>query len=261
MSRIIILILIVASCISNFRCAADSINSVADSAYLNADYATALKLYQTEISEKGTGADMLYNLGNCYYRSGNLPRAILAYERALRIDPSHEKARINLEFVNDRLVDRPGAYGTFMSRAADDVTKMMSSNAWAWWGMGFIALFIGCCFLYVFADKIILRKGGFFCGILFFLLGIFNIYESFRAHGVSQSDDECIITAKSVILSTSPRNPINRNEEAMLLHEGTKLYIQDSVVVGRDSVKTIWYDVMVDNDHRAWIANTEVEKI
>jgi tetratricopeptide (TPR) repeat protein len=48
-------------------------------AYLAGNIDGALKLYQT-IDPKGPA--VWYNLGNCYYRIGNYPEAIVAWRRA-----------------------------------------------------------------------------------------------------------------------------------------------------------------------------------
>ncbi len=47
----------------------------------------------------------------------------------------------------------------------------------------------------------------------------------------------------------------------MLLHEGTRVEILDSVKSTTDSINSLWYDVQVDNTHRAWINAAAVEKI
>ncbi|WP_300859193.1 hypothetical protein [uncultured Duncaniella sp.] len=47
----------------------------------------------------------------------------------------------------------------------------------------------------------------------------------------------------------------------MLLHEGTRVEILDSVRSTTDSINSLWYDVQVDNAHRAWINAAAVEKI
>src|SRR4029077_10622714 len=59
-------------------------------AYLRGDYAGAVAAYQ-ELDRQGlVSADLTFNLGNAYYRQGNLGRAIWAYERAAALDPDDE---------------------------------------------------------------------------------------------------------------------------------------------------------------------------
>ncbi|MDE6509340.1 MAG: hypothetical protein K2K99_03960, partial [Muribaculaceae bacterium] len=66
----------------------------------------------------------------------------------------------------------------------------------------------------------------------------------------------------SVILSTTPRQPKDRSEEAFLLHEGTPVMLLDSISEPSDPTGRLkWYDVKVDNSHRAWIQSDAIEKI
>lgn len=48
-------------------------------------------------------ASLEYNLGNTYFRLGDLGRAVLHYRRALRLDPRHTDASANLEYVRQRV--------------------------------------------------------------------------------------------------------------------------------------------------------------
>ena len=40
------------------------------------------------IAADGPSTVVYYNLGNAYYRNDNIGKAVVAYERALRIDPT-----------------------------------------------------------------------------------------------------------------------------------------------------------------------------
>jgi tetratricopeptide (TPR) repeat protein len=68
------------------------------------NYTQAVAQYQ-EILSTEPSAEVYYNLGNAYFKQGELAQAILAYERALRIDPSFKDAQHNLEFAQTRIVD------------------------------------------------------------------------------------------------------------------------------------------------------------
>ena len=69
----------------------------ANSAYLDGDYPTAVKYYEQLVSDGVVNADLFYNLGNTYYRTGRFGPAIANYERALHIRPGFEAAERNLE--------------------------------------------------------------------------------------------------------------------------------------------------------------------
>lgn len=233
----------------------------ADSAYTAGDYKLATELYRQTIDSVGTSAALYYNLGNSLYREGKLSQAILAYERSLRLDPANSNTRQNLEFVNSKLIDKKGFEGSFLSRTFNDMTNMMSSNAWAWLALILFAATIGAVALYMFSSGVMLRKAGFFGGGITLILCVISVIFSINGARLANADDVAIVTAPSTILSTSPRAPQNRNEEAMLLHEGARVTILDSITAPIDSVKSTWYDVQFDNDHRAWINSKDVEII
>lgn len=85
----------------------------------NADYAAqryeiAIKKYE-DLAKGGLRHEVLYyNLGNAYFRAAQqgqpekLGRAILAYERALALDPDFEDARFNLTVARETVAARYG---------------------------------------------------------------------------------------------------------------------------------------------------------
>lgn len=233
----------------------------ADSAYNADNFRQAADIYREVIRVEGPSSKLFYNLGNSYYRLGEMGKAVIAYERALRLDPSDKDVRNNLAFVNARITDRPGERGTFLGNALDAMSATMRSNTWAWWGFALFLLTTGGLLAYVFSSSVALRKTGFFGGIVTFILCVVSVFFAFRSASIAKADNVAVITVPSTILSTVPRLPQDRNQEAMLLHEGTRVTILDSVRSTTDSINAVWYDVEVDNAHRAWINANAVEKI
>ena len=209
-----------------------TLDQQADSAYSADKFQDAVELYNQAINEYGSSSKLYYNLGNAYYRCGNLG-----------------------------LIDKPGERGTFLENAFDSMATSMTSNGWAWLAFILFVLFAASVVLYLFSSAVNLRKLGFFGGGVLFVLSVMAIIVAIRAKSIATSTDYAIITSPSTILSTTPRAPKNRNEEAMLLHAGTKLHILDSITSRTDSLNMTWYDVEVDNEHRAWISSADVEKV
>lgn len=233
----------------------------ADSAYNADDYKLAADIYLHIIRTQGPSAKLYYNLGNAYYRCGESGKAILAYERSLRLDPSDKDARYNLAFVNARITDRPGERGTFLSNALDAVCATFRANTWAWIALTCFLLTAAAVVAYLLSPSVPVRKTGFFGGIVMLICFAGTLFFAIRSDSIASATDKAIITVPSTILSTSPRQPLDRSQEAMLLHEGTKVMILDSVRSTTDSVQSMWYDVEIDNAHRAWINAAAVEKI
>jgi tetratricopeptide (TPR) repeat protein len=72
----------------------------------NQDYAAgrfqeAINGYETIARAGEFSANLFYNLGNGYFRAGDLGAAILNYERALALDRHHAEADANLRIVRD----------------------------------------------------------------------------------------------------------------------------------------------------------------
>lgn len=235
--------------------------SEADSAYEAGDYIVATQLYKSLIEQQGASSDLYLNLGNSYYRTGQQAQSILAYERALRLDPSNRDAKFNLQFVNDRIQDDKGETGTFISNLIDNIALYYHSNTWAWIGLTLIILSVSGVAIYYFNSSILIKKFGFFGSIITIILAVMSLLLSYKALSLMKDDSCAIITSSTAMLSTVPRAPENRMEEAILLHEGTKVKILRSIEVGTDSLKQTWHEVDVDNRHRAWINDDDIEKI
>ncbi len=247
--------------ISAITATAQSLAEQGDAAYSNEEYGKAIELYNKAIKNDGTSSVIYYNLGNAYYRNGENGKAILSYSRALKLDPTNSDAKSNLNFVNTKIVDKQEDNYTLMEKVDNAIVSFLSANGWAYLTVTFFILFLGCVAGYIFLTAVKYRKISFFIGIILLLSVIFGIVYSFKAANRMLDNSGAIITAESVQLSTAPRTPKDKSEQAYFLHEGTKLEIVDSVKVTNDSENPLWYEVKVDNVHRAWISAKSIERI
>lgn len=234
--------------------------SKADSAYNIDNYEEALQLY-LQAAQNGADDNLLYNIGNSYYRLNQLGKAVLYYERALKLNPTNNDAKQNLEFVNTKTIDEiSDNKGSFISNTLTSIATCFTANTWAIVSIIIFFLMLSAIATYMFSSSIMLRKTGFFGGIILFFMLIITIGIAFYSAFLVNSRNEAVIISPSTILSTKPRAPQNRNEEAMLLHEGTKVIILDSINTW-DANGNRWYDVSIDNNHRAWIKDADIERI
>ena len=72
-------------------------------AYDRGDFAQALTLYQGQLRHGNGSADVLYNIGNCYFQMNDLPRALAAYEQAKYLAPRDPDIRENLNLTRRKL--------------------------------------------------------------------------------------------------------------------------------------------------------------
>ncbi len=74
--------------------------------YDTGKYELAIANYNAMLERNYLNSDIFHNLGNSYYKSGRIGKAIWAYRKALSIDPEMEEARINLEYARRKNIDR-----------------------------------------------------------------------------------------------------------------------------------------------------------
>lgn len=75
-----------------------------DKAKADAHLSEAIEGYRSLIDDRGiTNPKLYYNLGNAYMMRGDVGRAIVAYRRAMRLNPDDENLRGNLAYAKSRV--------------------------------------------------------------------------------------------------------------------------------------------------------------
>lgn len=74
--------------------------------YQDGDYAGAVELYERILESGLESGELHYNLGNAWFRLGELGPAMLHYERARRIMPRDDDLAANIELARSLTVDR-----------------------------------------------------------------------------------------------------------------------------------------------------------
>lgn len=237
---------------------AENLAHQADSAYSADNFVLAEALYLKAMETGGSSTTLFYNLGNAYYRQGNLGKAIVNYERALKLDPTNADARANLDFVNSKITDKQIDSGSYMYSLWEKTVCVFKADTWAIIALILFAVFLGSVATYVFSSSVSVKKASFFGGLVVLVLTVSSVTMSFAAASRAVSDSHAIILPPSSQLSTSPREARSQSEQAFLLHEGTKVEIIDSIA---NPGEGLWYEVLVGHRERAWVKASDVERI
>ncbi len=257
--RKILLIFVLLSC--SLSMAASTLAQQADSAYNAEDYNRAIELYKASITNHGVSSDIYYNLGNAYYRAGQLGRAVLSYERALRVDPTNGDARTNLDFVRSRIQDRPEDDTAFISSMHHSLMGSLTANTWAWTAFVVFLLFLGAVALYIFSTSVTLRKTGFFGGLVLLFVFLYFLLVAYDANDYATSHETAVVVVPSTQLSSGPRASKSATDRVVTIHEGTSVEIVDSISTPDDPVSPKWYNVKINNNTKAWMRSSDVERI
>lgn len=104
---------------------------IGDSAYSKQLFDSALSSYRQAAKEEPVSSELLYKLGNTYYRLGQTGDAVLSFEKALRIQPDFSPASENLRIIQDSLMPAADASDVFFLRWWKGLTRPHYGNIWA----------------------------------------------------------------------------------------------------------------------------------
>lgn len=79
---------------------------VANQRYETGNYDEAIAGYEAIIAAGVRNSDVYYNLGNAYFKQGDMGRAILNYRRAQQLDPPDADIAANLALARTQTVDK-----------------------------------------------------------------------------------------------------------------------------------------------------------
>ena len=223
----------------------------ADSAYVRGEYQQAIKDYEA-LLKNGASADLYYNLGNAYYRSENITRAVLNYERALLLSPGDRDIRFNLQLARSKTIDKivPESEMFFITWY-HALVNLMSVDGWARTAIFALALVIVLSLVYLFSGQIWLRKIGFFGGITMLALFVLaNVFASQQKQSLMHRKGAIVVSSSVTVKST----PAMNGTDLFILHEGTKVSIKDG------SMKD-WKEIRLADGKEGWIKSKEIEMI
>ena len=217
-------------CLSSPAFAQNDVSSLwnmAGEAFATEQWQNALNYYLTIEGENLESADLCYNIGNTYFKMGDNAHAILYFERALKLDPSHDDAAHNLAIVRQLTLDKIDEVPDFILVSwFRHLRQGLSADAWAWITLGLLAI-VGLL-LTVFRNSAsrALRKLSFILACVFVVLTVFTFVFSLQQRRAVTRTDHAIITMPVCSVKSSPAEG---GKTVFVLHEGTKVRLLDNV--------------------------------
>lgn len=223
----------------------------ANALYAEGKYQEAAKLYEEMILDSYISTEIYYNLGNAYYKIDDIPNAILNYEKALKLQPDNEDALFNLKMANKRTVDKIDRLPElFIGNSWKNLVTSKTVESWAYYAVGLIFLSLLLFISYLLMEQVIIKKAGFYAGLLFLGLSMFTLLMASQHNAIIEQSSEAIIFAPTITIQSEP----NENAEKLFtLHEGTK------VTVLEDNKK--WSKIKLPNGNIGWIKSDEIKSI
>ena len=219
--------------------------------YLKQDYNNAIKVYESIIKAGTISPEVYYNLGNSYFKTGNLAQSILNYERAKKISPDDEDVNFNIKIASLKVVDRMDAVPEiFYKRWLKNLALVFSTDIWTkilivnvWLLFIFLAIYIA-------GRSSSLKKFSFLIACFFIITSISTFFLSQKSYAITFIDQQAIITSASVYVKNSPDE---KGSDQFIIHEGTKVDVMDEL--------GDWKKIRIANGSVGWLKVNEIEVI
>jgi tetratricopeptide (TPR) repeat protein len=212
-------------------------------------YRAAIEDYQRLLERGVTGPEVYYNLGNAYFKAGELGWAIWSFRRALHIDPGFKPARGNLEYARTFNTDQV-AFGKrgFILDIWDFASGLLSANGYlillmiGWWtGAALVIL------------KVMRQNGSvwpYYLLIVPLAIVIFSSAAAARRIGEDRLTRWGVLSQESADIREGPGEEFNRIEVG---HEGLEFRIRGD---REDS-----YLIELGNGLKGWVNKEAVLEI
>lgn len=224
----------------------------ADSAYIKADYLTAIRMYEEILKYKGFSAGLYMNMGNAYYKIDEIAKAILNYERAYLLDPSDSNIKFNLELARTKTVDRVVPINQlFLIVWVNKLISVLNTNQWSVMIIIFFIVSLLSLAVYFFTKRRTIKKISFYFLSVFFVFSILSyIFASTQMNSLKHRDTAIIMSPSVTVKST----PSDSGTELFIIHEGRKVKILDN------SMKE-WVEIELEDGNTGWIQVKDMEII
>jgi tetratricopeptide (TPR) repeat protein len=223
----------------------------AAAAYAQADYGRAADRYEALAREGHTNAALLYNLGNAYLKNGKNTRAILCYERALRLDPSDAQTSDNLAIAYARARDRVEPMPLFFAaRWWNDLKSGNTPRALFWYSFCLLCLTGLWVFLFFGMRNVLLRRVALAAGTVSALLFAASVFVYLdRVEDLEARRDAVVIAPEVVARSTPDKSGV----DAFSIHEGLKVEIVEE--------RGEWLRIRLADGTEGWLTPAAIERI
>ena len=220
-------------------------------AYIDGDYAQALACYSAIENGGHYSARLYYNMGNAYYKQGQIGRAILYYNRALVISPSMDDARHNLEIAEAQTKDNIAVVPEFfLNRYMRTLRSAISCSAWSVMSVAFFGVVLLFLLLFLLGSRIKVRKAGFYGAIASLLMFVVVTIFGVSARNSIIDRPGAIVMSSAISVKSSPDRAAT---DLFVLHEGTKVEVSSEI----DG----WSEITIADGKKGWTESAHLERI
>lgn len=219
--------------------------------YTAGKYSEALQSWIDIYNSGYRSASLSYNIGNAYFKSGDIPNAILFYERAYLLKPADENINYNLQIAKSLTVDRFNEIPElFFMKWFNFVSLMLPGNTWSIISLIDFLLCLVFLSVYVYSSRYRLKVAGFWIALVFLVFSVGGIACSWQNRSLVNDSHKGIISVPQVSGKSSPDSS---GTDLFVIHEGTKVSIGEEL--------SGWYEITLSDGNKGWIQTNSLNII
>lgn len=229
----------------------DATFKTANELYNKEKFSEAIQSFERIVNQGRESADLYFNIANCYYKLGKVAPSIYYYEKALLLNPDDEAVQTNLSFAQKMAIDDIKTLPEVgFKKMLKEYTRVFHYDTWAWFAV-FLAFLSLLSFLGYYFGTTVLLKRTFFTLFLLFLVGIgVAVFSAFLQKKWVSNYNPAIVFAESTTLKAAPKTS---SEDVLTLHEGTKVFVLETL--GN------WSQVELTDKTTAWIDKEAIREV
>lgn len=219
----------------------------ANTSYRTGDYAKAATLYESLTEREPRVAAFYYDLGNTYVRLAKLSRAILNYEKALRLDPRNGDVRANLRYTRGLLEYRVEDTRNWYLKATEAVLKFVTERE-------VYAVVLAVLFIFLTGGILFFLNGR---GVFWnpwqqfvFVLLLLSVLVAFGKQVQSNVIRDAIVMQKEC---EARYGPSEHDQVAFKMGEGIKVFVMDR--------REDWSRVLLTNGESGWVRDSDIAEV
>ena len=223
----------------------------ANTCYSKNKYKESIDAYSQLLKSGEQSANVYFNLGNAYYKEGDIASALLYYEKAHKLSPGDEDINFNIRFANARTTDKiDEAPEFFLSKWWRGVVLAVSADTLGVWAIILFLIGSGLLILYFFSVSGPVKKASFFSALALFFLGIVVIFIGGSQVSYFKGNKQGIVFTSSVNVKGSPADQATT---VFVLHDGTKVNVLDNA--------NGWLRIKLANGNEGWLKPSDIKEI
>ena len=223
----------------------------ANNLYQSEEYQQAVSVYEQILASGEESAKLYFNLGNAYYKTGDVNNAILNYERAKVLAPQDEDIAFNLKIANQFVVTKIDELPQpFFLRWRTSIVNKYPADTWATISVTAFIVFLLLLGLFLFSRSAAIKRAGFWLGIVIVIISGFSFSFAAQQKKKINTRDHAIVFCPRVTVKSSPSET---GTDLFLIYEGLKIQVTDSL--------SNWTEIRLADGNQGWLPDSCIVKI